>query len=160
MEVSAVLKPFGQSPKGGGTCELQVSVIAETPRELKDCEAWCKPHRFHAKAIPLQDWVEPEAEPFNAQRKPSLELYDKAVEVMLLFDRPFCFSSFNADEFRYGFRLQLEPGVIVDALVDRLGRADHIDMVTASIEALLLEAEAQQLSATGRRQSQSCMADE
>jgi hypothetical protein len=157
MRVTARLKPFGSHK---GNHELQVVVEAETPGELRDCEAWCQPHRRHDRAVRLEDWVEPNASWISVGHEASPLMHDRAIAVMLLFDRPFCFSGIDAEEFRYRYRLQLEQSPLVDQLVERLGKADHIDMVTVTIEQLLLESQAQLLATTSRRRSQSCMAAE
>lgn len=151
MRVSAWLKPFGNS-KGG--FELQVLVEAETPTELRDCEAWCQPHRKHERAVRMEDWVPSPPGVRFAEREAAAELHEKAIPVMLLFDRPFCLDGIEAEEYRYRYRLQLEDSLVVEHLVERLGRADHIDMVTCTIEQLLLESESQKLSTTSRRRSQ------
>ena len=149
MRVTAVLRPYGSFRY---SWELSVCVEAETPSELRDCEAWSQPHRRHVRAVPMADWTPPDRQQLAKEASP--ELFDKAVEVMLLFDRPFCFNALNADQCRYTYRLQLERTAIVDELVERLNLADHIDTVTVTIEALQLESEYQKLSMTSRRKSE------
>lgn len=149
MKVTAVLRPYGQLRDDW---ELYVSVEPETPTELRDCEAWSQPHRRHVRAVPIADWHPPDGRHLIREAPP--ELFNKAIEVMLLFDRPFCFNAIAADQGRYSYRLQLEKNAMVDGLVERLNRADHIDTVTVTIEALLLESEYQKLSMTSRRRSE------
>ena len=132
---------------------LRLTVEAETPSELKDCETWSSPHRRHVRAIHVEHWPAD----ISIQKWDALpdELYDKTHEVMLLFDRPFSWNVMEAGENCYGFRIEIERTPVVEAVYERLQRADHIDAVTLAIEALLLEAETQKLSYTSRRRSES-----
>ena len=136
--------------------QLKVELRPEVPHEITDCEAWCWPHRRHQRAIPADQYQEPEATPGLALKAQEMtELHDKAIEVVLLYEKPFTLRC-SADGSTYVYNVQIEKSPVAVWLLDRLKGCKQFDVVTGVLEMLQLESELQKIAGAGLRRK-NCM---
>lgn len=83
------------------------------------------------------------------------ELHDKAIEVVLLYDKPFTMR-LTADGSTYVYSVQIEKSPVTAWLLERLDGCRHFDVVTGVLEMLTLEAELQKIAGAGLRRK-NCM---
>lgn len=153
LHIRHSLDPFGAFTD---LYQLKVELRPEVPHEIADCEAWCWPHRRHARAIPAQDYQEPEITSVKGMKAQEMtELHDKAIEVVLLYDKPFTLRC-SADGSIYTYSVQIEKSPVTVWLLDRLEGCRQFDVVTGVLEMLQLESELQKIAGAGLRRK-NCM---